>query len=106
MPEVDWRTDNWAGRPDINRQKHQWSFPNSTKEIGWGWYRTFNDDYTYEPLEKHYSVWTILTWLVALLFLAAIIPEVRVVFEIVGKIIEAWFSSFDVLAAEITNGTR
>jgi hypothetical protein len=39
MPQKDWRTDNWANRPDIGRDPRQYHFPRSTKEIGWGEYQ-------------------------------------------------------------------
>ena len=36
MPEKDWRTDNWGGYHDYNRDPRQYHYPRSTKEIGWG----------------------------------------------------------------------
>jgi hypothetical protein len=97
MPINDWRTDNWGDRRDLGRDPKQWSFARSTHDLGLGWFKPFGET---EKPEKHYSIWTIGSWLVILLLVAAIIPEVRFIFELIGKSLEAWFQSFDIMAAE------
>lgn len=37
MPEKDWRTDNWGGYHDYNRDPRQYHFPHTAKEIGWSY---------------------------------------------------------------------
>ena len=44
MPSQDRRTDNWGGYRDYNRDPNQYHFAKSTKELGWGWYRSLDKD--------------------------------------------------------------
>ena len=63
MPEKDWRTDNWGGYHDYNRDPNYYRFPRTMKEAGWhGPYEHYN------PKKGDSIRWWLLVFFIVLFF--------------------------------------
>ena len=89
----DSRTDNWGGYHDHNRDPRNYHFARSTRELGWGFYRS--DVPAPEYVEGRYSISSFLMLFALLLLIAAVFPDVRTVFYAFCNLITDWWATFD-----------
>ena len=101
MPSQDRRTDNWGGYRDYNRDPNQYHFAKSTKELGWGWYRSLDKDQPLEYVEKRYTLSQLFFMIVAVFFVCAFVPEIRQIPLALGYVISNWWSQWDVFLGAI-----
>lgn len=103
MPEVDWRTDNWGGhRPTWYRHNDpNMSFARSTKELGWGWYRSLDALPEEHPsaswLDYKVSVGTVISFFLAIFAIGIWFPEMRDVVNSLGDILNMWWHGWDTM---------
>lgn len=91
----DSRTDNWGGYHDHNRDPRNYHFARSTRELGWGFYRS--DIQPTEYHEQRFSLSTIFFAIAIILLVAAVFPDVRNCIYTIAHLIEDWWNTFDVL---------
>jgi hypothetical protein len=111
MPIEDWRTDNWAGnKPRFFRHGADPSlnFPRSTKEIGWGWYRSFSsdDDGNIAPdsfLDYKVSIGAVLAFFGLIFAIGIWSPDIRDLVNSIGNLLNIWWDGWDRMPVDLTN---
>ncbi len=106
MPEKDWRTDNWGGHKPMsyNQNDPNMHFPRSTKEVGWGWYRS-SDDVTEVPepafLDRKVSIGAVITFFLAIFVIGIWLTDIRDFANAIGSAVNTIWEGWDQIPTDL-----